>query len=109
MKRRALSDSALNDDWSFDNSVLVSDMVNRTAMNPDSVPQKDMSLNYATTDQLERQNENIGVLASSPPLHHTYENRVRQHRHTKDRNCDIRAQFPGMTVRNAIQNAVFYF
>ena len=64
MKRRALSDSALPDDWSFGGGALVSDVINRIENQANRGPQQDMSLTYATTEQLDRQNECIGVLAS---------------------------------------------
>ena len=64
MKRRALSDSALADDWSFDRGALVSNMVSQTGQNANMIPQQDMTLHYANTDQLERQSDNIGVLSA---------------------------------------------
>ena len=63
MKRRALSDSALGGEWEFDNSVLVADKVNQTAAKLEFQTTNEMKVNYATTDQLNQQNENMNLLA----------------------------------------------
>ena len=62
MKRRALSDGALPDgrqnDWN------VCDVVNRIEQNANRVPQQDRTLEYATVEQLDSQNECIGALTA---------------------------------------------
>ena len=64
MKRGALPDIALGDEWAFDRGSLVSDMVNRTASDANVIPQHDMTSMYAKTEKVDRQNSTIRALAA---------------------------------------------